>query len=443
MASDEVREGIRSAPGGPGPQGTDDQAPASGPRVGLRLLDDRRRFAARRLRRQQQRDARHRQPAVPERRSPSWAARSRVSSRRRSRTWTRSRSTTRAASSSSSQVCEYLIDLDNKNGLKPSLAESWDGQRATRPCGPSSCAKASRSTTAAPSRPRTSWRASERVVDPESGSGALAALAGILSPGGTKAVDAATVEFTLDKPFADFPYLVCQSSYNTVMLPRTYSGNFVNKPVGTGPFVLKSYNAKQKAVMSRTLPTGARTPPAVSFRTSIRSPGPWSRTSRPPTCSCSPAPSTSSRRRCSRARRRSSPIPTCAWTSTPARASARSRSTWSKEPVEERSPRSSARPSPTASTAIPSTRRSTTAVASSAPTPSGSRRCSRAARHRRAPAGLRQGQAAAHDRGLRQRQCRAPHSYRAAYSVRGPADLPVVGANPAGPSPGFGGSGGQ
>ena len=89
----------------------------------------------------------------------------------------------------------------------------------------------------------------ERVVDPKSGSGALAALAGILSPGGTKAVDVATVEFTLDKPFADFPYLVCQSSYNTVMLPRNYSGNFVDKPVGTGPFVLKSYNAKQKAVM--------------------------------------------------------------------------------------------------------------------------------------------------------------------------------------------------
>ncbi|HET6496313.1 MAG TPA: ABC transporter substrate-binding protein, partial [Thermoleophilia bacterium] len=47
----------------------------------------------------------------------------------------------------------------------------------------------------------------------------------------------------------DFPYLVCQSSYNTVILPRNYNGDFVRKPVGTGPFMLKSYNSKQKAVM--------------------------------------------------------------------------------------------------------------------------------------------------------------------------------------------------
>ena len=51
------------------------------------------------------------------------------------------------------------------------------------------------------------------------------------------------------------------------------------------------------------------------------------RTSPPPTCSCSPAPSTSSRRRCSRARRRCSPTRTSAWTSTPAPVSVRSRST--------------------------------------------------------------------------------------------------------------------
>ena len=33
------------------------------------------------------------------------------------------------------------------------------------------------------------------------------------------------------------------------MLPRNYNGNFVKKPVGTGPFMLKTYNAKQQAVM--------------------------------------------------------------------------------------------------------------------------------------------------------------------------------------------------
>ena len=86
----------------------------------------------------------------------------------------------------------------------------------------------------------------DRLVDPKSGSAALAALGGILAPGGTKKVDQYTVAFNLEKPFADFPYMVCASSYNTVMLPRSYSSNWVKNPIGTGPWVLKEYVAKQK-----------------------------------------------------------------------------------------------------------------------------------------------------------------------------------------------------
>jgi peptide/nickel transport system substrate-binding protein len=146
------------------------------------------------------------------------------------------------------QVCEYLIALDNNNGLKPSLAEKWE---------PNDDASVWTFTLrqgvtfndGSPMEAADVVASLERVVDPKSGSGALAALQGILSPGGTKAVDTYTVECSLDKPFADFPYLVCQSSYNTVILPRTYNGDFVKNPVGTGPFMLKSYNAKQKAVM--------------------------------------------------------------------------------------------------------------------------------------------------------------------------------------------------
>ncbi len=146
------------------------------------------------------------------------------------------------------QVCEYLIALDNNNGLKPSLAEKWE---------PNDDASVWTFTLrqgvtfndGSPMEAADVVASLERVVDPKSGSGALAALQGILSPGGTKAVDTYTVECSLDKPFADFPYLVCQSSYNTVILPRTYNGDFVKNPVGTGPFMLKSYNAKRKAVM--------------------------------------------------------------------------------------------------------------------------------------------------------------------------------------------------
>ena len=148
------------------------------------------------------------------------------------------------------QVCEYLIALDDKNGLKPSLAESWSGN-ADASVWTFKLRQGVTFNDGSPFEAEDVVSSIERVVDPKSGSGALAALAGILSPGGTKAVDAATVEFTLDKPFADFPYLVCQSSYNTVMLPRTYAGNFVKSPVGTGPFMVESYVSKQKAVMAK------------------------------------------------------------------------------------------------------------------------------------------------------------------------------------------------
>ena len=146
------------------------------------------------------------------------------------------------------QVCEYLIALDNQNGLKPSLAESWSGN-ADASVWTFKLRQGVTFNDGSPFEAADVVASIERVVDPKSGSGALAALEGILSPGGTKEVDPATVEFTLDKPFADFPYLVCQSSYNTGILPRAYKGDFAKNPVGTGPFMLQSYNAKQKAVM--------------------------------------------------------------------------------------------------------------------------------------------------------------------------------------------------
>ncbi|HET6494438.1 MAG TPA: ABC transporter substrate-binding protein, partial [Thermoleophilia bacterium] len=98
------------------------------------------------------------------------------------------------------QVCEYLIALDNQNGLKPSLAESWSGSEDAAVW----TFKLRQGVTfndGSPLEAADVVATMERVVDPKSGSGALAALSGILSPGGTKAVDTYTVEFSLDKPF--------------------------------------------------------------------------------------------------------------------------------------------------------------------------------------------------------------------------------------------------
>ncbi len=146
------------------------------------------------------------------------------------------------------QFCEYLIDLDNQNGLVPRLAESWSANEDAS-VWTFTLRQGVKFNDGSPFEADDVVATFERLIDPDSGSSALSVLGGILSPGGTKAVDTYTVEFTLDKPFADFPYMICMSNYNAVMLPRNYKGDFAKNPVGTGPFLLKEYNAKQKAVM--------------------------------------------------------------------------------------------------------------------------------------------------------------------------------------------------
>jgi len=146
------------------------------------------------------------------------------------------------------QICEYLIDLTNENALTPKLAVSWTPNAK----GDQWTFKLREGVTfndGSPFEAADVVATFDRILNPKSGSGALAALGGILSPGNTVAVDTHTVQFNLDKPFADFPYLVSASSYNTAILPRNYDGNFLKKPVGTGAWMLKSYVTNQRAVM--------------------------------------------------------------------------------------------------------------------------------------------------------------------------------------------------
>ena len=148
------------------------------------------------------------------------------------------------------QFLEYLIDLDNTNALKPKLALSWTPNQTldvwTFKLRPNVTFNNGQAFTSA-----DVVASIERVVNPKSGSGALSQFSGILSPGGTKAVDATTVEFHLDKPQADFPYMVSAGNYNTAILPANYAGNILKSPVGTGPFMLTEYVAKQKATFKK------------------------------------------------------------------------------------------------------------------------------------------------------------------------------------------------
>src|SRR5438874_10562014 len=83
----------------------------------------------------------------------------------------------------------------------------------------------------------------DRLTDPNSGSQALSAFKGVLSPGGTKRIDNLTVEFHLDSPTANFPYLSSSTTYQGILLPANYKlGTFEKTPQTTGAFELVAYN---------------------------------------------------------------------------------------------------------------------------------------------------------------------------------------------------------
>lgn len=148
------------------------------------------------------------------------------------------------------QVAEYLFWAENDGELTPMLAESYESSE-----------DASFWTIALQDRvefndgtPLTAAdvvASIERLIAPDSVSAAASSFAGILSPGGATAIDDTTIEFTLDRPFADFPYLVSSANYNTIILPADYSGDFVNDPIGTGPYLLDSYDSATGATFSK------------------------------------------------------------------------------------------------------------------------------------------------------------------------------------------------
>ena len=91
----------------------------------------------------------------------------------------------------------------------------------------------------------------DRLADPKNGSNALSAFKGVLSKGGTRKVDDLTVEFHLDAPNGNFPYIVSTDNYNAIILPADYAGDFEKNFNGTGPFKLERYTAKVGASFVR------------------------------------------------------------------------------------------------------------------------------------------------------------------------------------------------
>ncbi len=82
----------------------------------------------------------------------------------------------------------------------------------------------------------------QQLADPKNASNALSTFTGVLQPSGVKAVDPMTVEFTLEAPNGNFPYLVSSDNYNAIIVPKgTDFSKWQTTFVGTGAFKLGSY----------------------------------------------------------------------------------------------------------------------------------------------------------------------------------------------------------
>ncbi|MCS5735655.1 ABC transporter substrate-binding protein [Herbiconiux daphne] len=91
----------------------------------------------------------------------------------------------------------------------------------------------------------------DKALDPVAPAAGVSGLRGLLSPGGTTAIDDQTVQFTLDTPYSNFAYSLAGIELN--WLPDSIQpGDYVDgKAGGTGQFLLTSYSPDSGVVFTK------------------------------------------------------------------------------------------------------------------------------------------------------------------------------------------------
>ncbi|WP_114814723.1 ABC transporter substrate-binding protein [Paraburkholderia kururiensis] len=148
------------------------------------------------------------------------------------------------------QTGEFLVNDDEHSTLQPALALAWQ-PNAKGDVWTFKLRQNVKFHDGAPFTAKDVVATFDRLADPAAGSAALSVLKGVLSKGGTKAMDDHTVAFHLDAPNGNFPYYVSSDNYNAVILPASYTGNYEKTFIGTGPFKLEKYQPKVGASFVR------------------------------------------------------------------------------------------------------------------------------------------------------------------------------------------------
>ena len=140
------------------------------------------------------------------------------------------------------QTGEFLVfDSNLKLMLQPMLALSWSPNKDASVW----TFKLRPNVTFSNGSPMTSADVVytfQQLADPKNASNALSALGGVLQPSGVKAIDPMTVQFTLEAPNGNFPYLISSDNYNAIIVPKgTDFSKWQSTFIGTGAFKLSSY----------------------------------------------------------------------------------------------------------------------------------------------------------------------------------------------------------
>src|SRR6266567_3477344 len=142
------------------------------------------------------------------------------------------------------QTGEYLTLSDQSLNLRPVLATSWKAN-STATVWTFKIRQGVKFSNGHPLTADDVVYTYKLQTNPKSGGNALSALGGVLEPSGVVKVDDYTVQFHLNAPNGNFPYLTSSDNYNMIILPAGYDpAKWQGTFLGTGPFILKSYTPK-------------------------------------------------------------------------------------------------------------------------------------------------------------------------------------------------------
>src|SRR3954451_22741029 len=148
------------------------------------------------------------------------------------------------------QAGEYLVWSDSKLNAVPRLAESWT-PNADASVWTFKIRQGVEFHDGTPMSADDVAATINRLADPKNASQALSAFSGVINKESAKATDATTVQFSLEAPNGNFPYLLSSDNYNTIILPKNYDGGYEKNMNGTGPFILEKYTQGQGATFKK------------------------------------------------------------------------------------------------------------------------------------------------------------------------------------------------